>query len=111
MILLTLAVKGGRVKSSHEAVLEANEASVDIAHAGREERIPRARRSNRSRSAGAQKDRYRMRCPRCALGLVEIVPGPVAREKCTTCNATWYDPAELRRIAKNDRTGFFQLFE
>ena len=99
------------MKTSTTAFLEVDEENVEIAYDAHEKRIKPVRLSNRSRSTGAQEVRYRMRCPRCALGLVEIVRGSQSREQCTSCNSIWYEPAELVKIAKNDRTGFFQLFD
>jgi hypothetical protein len=98
------------VKGSNAAVLEVEEIYEGAAPAQVEQQNTHVHA--RRRGAGRKpKIQYRMRCPKCALGLLEIFPGPVSRDKCTTCNAIWYDYAELQRIAKNDRTGFFQLFD
>jgi len=98
------------VRKSHAAILEADETDEFVVASRMESRIaPFCTR--RPGAAAKATVRYRMRCPKCALGLVETLMEPVHREKCTTCNFTWHDPAELLRIAKNDNTGFFQLFD
>lgn len=98
------------MKGSNAAVLEA-EKLYEIAVPSRVEQRNTHVRIRRQDAGRKPKIHYRMRCPKCALGLVEILAGPVHREKCTTCSFIWHDTAELMRIAKNDRTGFFQIFD
>lgn len=87
---------------------ETIDACLDLAATDRHSARTRRKRGNGSKASAV---RYRMRCPRCGLGLIEILPGPAAQGKCTACGHVWHDAKELLQIAKQDTTGVFQWFE
>ena len=79
----------------------------------------RQRVRTRSRSAVRQQRpkaeeintaQYWMRCPRCGLGLIETVKGPISTERCTACGAVWADREDVERAWSEGTPELFKPF-
>lgn len=71
---------------------------------------PADRQNSRSSGEGGGSDRYWMVCPRCGLGLIETVNGPIRTERCTACGAVWADPEVVKRSWGSGMPSLFKPF-
>lgn len=68
------------------------------------------RQMSRGSGEGGGADRYWMVCPRCGLGLIETVNGPIRTERCTACGAVWADPEDVKRSWGSGMPSLFMPF-
>lgn len=52
-----------------------------------------------------------MKCPRDGAKLAPVMIGAIEIDKCHQCDGLWFDPGELERIQKMDRTDFEDQIE
>jgi len=68
---------------------------------------PSAAPKQRQAAAG-EVERYWMLCPRCGLGLIETVSGPIKVERCTACGRVWADRRDVERLSEQDALAVFK---
>ena len=52
--------------------------------------------------APRMREDYELRCPRDGTQLTKLKVAEVTVDRCMQCNGTWFDAAELRRVAGED---------
>lgn len=52
-----------------------------------------------------------MKCPRDGAKLAAVEVGGIELDKCHQCDGLWFDPGELQRIQRIDRTDFEEQIE